>query len=99
MTIHLSARLAWHMDGWNGHICQKPGSNRFCIGPHSYPGDTIKTKRDLPWEESVAGKSCAHVNGVPPCIYSINAFGAEPLTAVDEPPDFFPSGSQTTWPI
>ena len=35
------------MDGWNGRICQKPASNRYCIGPHSYPGDKIKGGRDL----------------------------------------------------
>jgi hypothetical protein len=42
MTTHLSARLAWHMDGWNSHVCRNPAGNRFCIGPHSYPGDKIK---------------------------------------------------------
>lgn len=99
MTIHLSARLAWHMDGWNGHICHKPASNHHCIGPHSYPGDQIKQNRDLAWEESVAGKSCANGNGIPPCAYSINAFGAETLTAADEPPTFFKSGERTLWPL
>lgn len=97
MTIHLSARLAWHMDGWNGHICRKPASNRFCVGPHSYPGDKIRGARDLVWEESVASKPCSKIDGIPPCIYSINAFGTDALTAADEPPDFFPSGSRTTW--
>jgi len=24
MTNHLTARLAWHVDGWNGRICEKP---------------------------------------------------------------------------
>ena len=24
MTVHMSARLAWHIDGWNGHICNNP---------------------------------------------------------------------------
>jgi hypothetical protein len=99
MPKHLSARLAWHMDGWNGRICQKPGSNTFCVGPHSYPGDKIKSSRDLAWEESVAGQCCSKVNGVPPCIYSINAFGTEPLTAADEPPDFFSTGTRTMWPL
>jgi ATP-dependent exoDNAse (exonuclease V) alpha subunit len=99
MTTHISARLAWHMDGWNGHICRKPASNRFCIGSHSYPGDKIRANRDLAWEESasIAGKPCSKIDGIPPCIYSINAFGADALTAADEPPDFFPSGSRTTW--
>ncbi len=79
MATHLSARLAWHMDGWNGHICSKPGRNTFCVGPHSYPGDKIGTKRDLGWEESkaVAGRCCSEIDGIPPCIFSINAFRLE----------------------
>jgi exodeoxyribonuclease V alpha subunit len=99
MPKHLSARLAWHMDGWNGRICQKPGSNTYCVGPHSYPGDTIKDSRDLAWEQSkgVAGECCSKLDRIPPCIYSINAFGAEPLTAAAEAPDFFPTGTRTTW--
>lgn len=99
MPTHISARLAWHMDGWNGHICTKPGRNTFCVGPHSYPGDKIKSNRKLEWEESkaVAGKCCTKIDGIPPCIYSINAFGSKALTAADEPPDFFGSGKRTTW--
>ncbi len=101
MTIHLSARLAWHMDGWNGKICKKPGSNNYCIGSQSYPGDKIKENRDLAWEDSkaVAGQPCSKIDGIPPCIYSINAFGTDPLIAFDEPPDFFGSGSRTSWPL
>ena len=101
MTTHLSARLAWHMDGWNGHICKKPASNNYCIGSHSYPGDKIKGNRNLDWEESeaVAGKPCSKIDGIPPCIYTINTFGSEQLTVSDDPPEFFPTGSRTTWPL
>ncbi len=99
MPTHLSARLSWHNDGWNGRICRKPATNHFCIGPHTYPKDKIKNKRDLPWEESVAGQCCSKINGIPPCIYSINAFGTEALTAFDEPPDFFKTGKRTEWKL
>lgn len=101
MTTHLSARLAWHMDGWNGHICREAASNHYCVGPHSYPGDKIKSGRDLGWEQSknVAGKPCARLDRAPPCIYSINAFGSDSLTAFDDPPDFFRTGQRTTWSL
>ncbi len=99
MATHLSARLAWHLDGWNGHICRNPSSNRHCIGPHSYPGDEIKERRDLAWETTVAGKPCSSIDGIPPCIYSINAFGADTLTAVKEPPRFLTSASKTSWQL
>ena len=46
------------LDGWNGYIYPKVGSNNYCIGPQFYPGDKIKGNRDLAWEDSVpvAGK-------------------------------------------
>lgn len=101
MTVHLSARLSWHMDGWNGSVCRKPAANNFCIGQHSYPGDKIKSNRDLDWERSkeVAGKPCSSLNRIPPCIYSINAFGPDRLTVCDDPPDFFKTGSRTSWEL
>src|SRR2546421_2615032 len=75
MTVHLSARIAWHMDGWNGRVCQQPSANTYCVGSHSYPGDAIRDKRDLPWEVEHAGRHCADLDDIPPCVYSINAFG------------------------
>ena len=41
MATHMSIRLAWHSDGWNGHICKKPRENSYYIGQHSYPGNLI----------------------------------------------------------
>lgn len=89
MGWHLTARLAWHDDGWNGHVCSAPQKNTYCVGAHSYPGDMIAERRDLPWEQSCAGKSCAGLAKAPPCIYSVNAFGNEALTSFADPPAFF----------
>ena len=99
MTTHLTARLAWHMDGWNGRICSDPARNRHCIGAYSYPGDRIRESRDLDWETNVAGEPCSKLDKLPPCIYSINAFGRDTLKAFDDPPSFFPTGSRTYWPL
>ena len=44
MAIHMSLRLAWHDQGWNGHICENPCNNPYCVGAHSYPGDIIAQK-------------------------------------------------------
>ncbi len=87
--LHLSARLAWHMDGWNGCICKSPATNTYCVGPHSYPGTMIADTRDTEWEEENKGSPCSKIDIIPPCIYSINAFGADLLTAYSDPPDFF----------
>lgn len=101
MATHLTARLSWHMDGWNGRVCRNPASNRYCIGPHSYPGDKIKTGRDLEWETDpkVAGQPCSKLDRLPPCIYSINAFGPDELTAFDDPPSFFATGERAHWKL
>src|SRR5947207_6005660 len=96
MINHLSLRLAWHNEGWNGHICTDPKSNTYCVGPHSYPGDVISRERDLNWESDKknAGCHCSKIEGIPPCAYSINAFGLEPIKAKDDPPDFFKDNTE-----
>lgn len=100
-VTHMSARVAWHDDGWNGRICRDPKRNTYCVGPASYPGDVIAHERDLAWEESegVAGCACAEVNGTPPCIYSVNAFAEQAATAASEPPDFFAGGRRREWEL
>ena len=100
MTIHISARLAWHDSGWNGHICKKPKANTYCVGPYSYPGDMIAQRRELDWEQDNAGVSCAKLAQIPPCTYSINAFGTEELTAFADPPNFFNDQTRRKeWPL
>lgn len=96
MAKHISLRLAWHDDGWNGHICREPKLNTYCVGQQSYPGDLIAHDRNLEWEkqENVAGCHCSKVNGIPPCSYSINAFGTEAIRGESNPPDFFRDDSK-----
>jgi len=97
MTKHLSARMAWHMDGWNGCICKNPKANTYCIGQNSYPGDYISGARDLTWETKVAGEPCENLDRIPPCSYSINAFGKNTTKAYSDPPVWFKDGSQTRY--
>ncbi len=81
MTCHVTARLAWHLDGWNGHICRNPAQNTYCVGTYSYPGDMIAEGRDLDWEKAHVGERVQTKDHISPCIYSANAFGTERLTA------------------
>ncbi len=99
MTIHISARLAWHDDGWNGHICRQPERNTFCVGTHSYPGQLIGERRDLAWEKDgdVAGRSCASLDRIPPCCVSCNAFGHSTVPAELAPPTWWDSGETRGW--
>ncbi|MDE1467159.1 ATP-dependent DNA helicase [Aurantiacibacter sp. D1-12] len=96
MTTHLTARVAWHDDGWNGRVCAKPEQNTYCVGLRSYPGDVIHRERDLEQETKCAGKAVCKLGSddLPPCIYSINAFGPEPIRGFSNPPDFFYDGAE-----
>ncbi|WP_158596097.1 ATP-dependent DNA helicase [Oleomonas cavernae] len=110
MTTHITARLAWHDDGWNGAICRKPERNTYCVGCKSYPGDVIARERDLALEQRLAGRAASKLEGyVPPCSYSYNAFGLDEAPAAANPPDFFfggatrhkwslPPATVSTWP-
>lgn len=95
MEIHLTARLAWHDDGWDGHVCRKPTENTYCVGCYSYPGQMVAERRDLEWEKAHAGQPIDTGEHISPCIYSANAFGAQRLTAFADPPEFFKDGTQT----
>ena len=101
MPTHLTARLAWHNDGWNGSICQAPEKNTYCVGCKSFPGDVIARERDLERERHFAGRSADKLEGyVPPCSYSYNAFGLEEALAASNPPDFFFGGAnRREWQI
>ena len=93
MTVHISARIAWHDDGWNGRICQNPAANTFCVGTQSYPGQHIGEKRSLEWEVEVKGRPCKELDRTPPCCYSHNAFGLNSAPAEAAPPVWFNDGT------
>lgn len=92
MAIHMSLRLAWHSNGWNGHICKKPCENVYCVGPHSYPGEVIAKQRDLDFETAHAGESCALHPCRVACALSANAFGKETVQIRVDPPSWWKEG-------
>lgn len=97
MANHLSLRLAWHNEGWNGEACKEPQKNTYCIGRYSYPGEKIKEAREIS-ETMVQGKkcfTCEKKNGALPCAYSINAFGKNTISAHESPPSFFKDGADS----
>jgi hypothetical protein len=99
MTIHLSARLVWHMGGWNGHVCRNPAANTYCVGNFSYPGEQIKIQPRLDWKTANAGRSCSTIDGIPPCVYSLNAFGKDQITAYSDSPVWYTAKERVTWPM
>jgi len=80
------------MNGWNGRICDDPAANTYCVGSASYPGDLIAERRNLTWEQANSGRCCSELSAMPPCMYSINAFGKKELRASSDPPDWWGPG-------
>jgi exodeoxyribonuclease V alpha subunit len=85
------------MDGWNGRVCANPAANTFCVGNYSYPGDQIRVSRNLEWEKANAGAPCSSLDAIPPCVYSINAFGRDGVTGYSDPPEWYPAQERRTW--
>lgn len=100
MTTHMTLRLAWHNDGWNGRICQNPAKNTYCVGCASYPGELIREKRDLAWEKQNAGKKFSELEKPAACMYSGSAFAEDGCEILADPPDFFNDDTETRrWQI
>ncbi|SIQ53174.1 ATP-dependent exoDNAse (exonuclease V), alpha subunit, helicase superfamily I [Pontibacter lucknowensis] len=97
---HISARLTWHNDGWNGKVCQDPEANVHCTGQFSYPGGMYE-KKHLQATQCVkyAGGGCSsiHNNYIPPCSFSINAFGKETIKAETTSPEWYKNAEVRQW--
>lgn len=89
MAKHFSIRLAWHENGWNGHICKNPCANTFCIGQHSYPGTAIVENRDIEYEKQNAGEAISKHPCKIACSLSANAFGADEIKAIIKKPSWW----------
>lgn len=63
MATHLSTRLVWHDRAWDGHVCDHPRQNVYCIvQPH------IRDGRNDDREDASAGLPLAELEGwQPPC--------------------------------
>lgn len=47
MTKHLSIRMAWHDNKWNGTICHNPTNNVYCRGNYSLLSSRIQRRINL----------------------------------------------------
>ena len=111
---HFTLRVAWHDSAWNGHVCQDPEKNIFCSGYHSLLSDRIRRNKEilLETEKKYAGKPVElmykETGEIPPCFWSINAFGKSKLTAkhvnpaakkLDAIEEDLPPFSMFSWPF
>jgi DNA-directed RNA polymerase specialized sigma24 family protein len=67
---HLTVRVAWHDRAWDGHVCDNPAENAFCLAL-----DRIRGERNDAYEAGVAGRAWTDLNGkLPPCAREAGAF-------------------------
>lgn len=99
---HISARVAWHADGWNGKICKDPLANTYCTGQYSFPGGLYEKKEEQAKEaEKYAGCDCSAIKDdhIPPCSWSINAFGSKTVKANAKSPDWYTNQETKLWDL
>lgn len=62
---HLSVRVPWHDNCWNGTVCRNPRDNGSCLVLKN-----IQPKKDVDREEAIAGKSFIGLDEseLPPCL-------------------------------
>jgi ATP-dependent exoDNAse (exonuclease V) alpha subunit len=86
MTTHLTARLAWHDNNWDGNICKNPKANSYCVGSHSLLSGRIARKRRLDIEDNTCKSVDSFKDYLPPCYWSINAFSNQDKNIKHEHP-------------
>ncbi len=82
MTTHLTTRLVWHDRAWDGHICNHPSKNAYCIVQQH-----IRDGRNDDREDKAAGLPLAELDGwQPPCSRDPIAFAAHGYTITHHDP-------------
>lgn len=112
MANHLTARMAWHDNNWNGTICSDPEANVYCIGTHSLLSERLARERklEIETEKDVRGQRLDRIpNYLAPCYYTTNAFSQLPLKVEHRHPfrgaksdiihQTLPGYSVFTWPF
>ena len=109
--MHLTVRMAWHDNNWDGKVCQNPAANTYCTGAHSLLSGRIEKKKDTLLEETFKGQEIEgnfDPSHVPPCYWSINAFSSTSFKVnhqhafqhvKHEIPDVVKPYSVFTWPF
>lgn len=112
--MHLTVRMAWHDNNWDGRVCQDPQSNTYCTGANSLLSARIERKKNTKLEQCKRGQYIEdnfESSSVPPCYWSINAFSCKGFNVEhqhafyenDEPiskiSDYVKPNSIFTWPF
>lgn len=107
---HVTLRVAWHDNKWNGAICKDPENNTYCNGFHSLLSERIRKRKDEGLEQEILnkGKSLNDIDYLPPCFWSVNLFGDESIKVKHDNPaapslinieEELPGHSMYSWPF
>ncbi|MEO6671013.1 MAG: AAA family ATPase [Ferruginibacter sp.] len=107
---HVTLRVAWHDNKWNGSVCNDPANNNYCNGFHSLLSERIRKRKDENMAEEILnkGKLFKDIDYIPPCYWSSNLFGPEKINIIHDNPaasnllpikDIVPQNSMLTWPF
>ena len=69
MAQHISVRVPWHDNGWNGTVCQFPGENNACLRLKNI----YENRKDAD-EIEICGQCMEHLEERLPCIGEGSAF-------------------------
>ena len=72
MAQHISVRVPWHDNGWNGTVCRFPGENHACLRLKN-----IYENRNDVDEVDICGQCMEHLEEKLPCIGEGSAFMSE----------------------
>lgn len=90
MPKHLSVRMAWHDNKWNGRVCRDPEGNFYCSGTHSLLSERLARNKNTEIEKIERENKIDQIQDyLPPCFWSANAFAVEPAQITHVHP--FPS--------
>lgn len=106
---HVTFRVAWHDNKWNGSICNDPKKNRHCSGFHSLLSERLRKRKEKNFENEIKHQGSPVTDSyVPPCFWGINVFGDKELKIEHDNPaepklehikESLPAHSIFSWPF
>jgi exodeoxyribonuclease V alpha subunit len=85
---HITLRVAWHDNKWNGTICKDPANNTFCNGFNSLLSERIRKRKEENMDQELDNKGMPlnKIDYLPPCFWSANLFGDEKVNITHDNP-------------
>jgi exodeoxyribonuclease V alpha subunit len=108
-TNHVTFRVAWHDNKWDGSVCNDPLKNRYCSGFNSLLSERVRKRKEknIENEKTYKGQPVSE-EYVPPCFWSINIFGEKNIPVEHDNPaddklthinELLPAHSMFSWPF